>query len=64
MTPLPSTKGQELFPVEEKDLSDDEVVQLHQKIARNGDILAQWDDNVDDYLDNISDEDQDDQFQL
>ena len=52
LTPLPSDKVRERFPVEEKDIqSDDESVELHHETARNGARLALWDDDFDDYID-------------
>ncbi len=53
LTPLPSAKAREQFPLEEKDLSsDDESMELHHETARNGDRLALWEDSFDDFITN------------
>ena len=61
LTPLPSDKVREQYPVEEKDvLSDDESTELHHETARNGQRLAMWDDDFDEYVDEWEDNDDDD----
>ena len=50
LTPLPSEQARLRFPVEEKVDSDDESEELHQETARNGAILAEWDDDFDSML--------------
>lgn len=65
LTPLPSDKARERFPVEENDdSSDDESAELHKETARNGALLALWEDDFDDYIDDnieIDDECSDDE---
>ncbi len=60
LTPLPSDKVREQFPVDEKDeLSEDESTEMHHETARNGERLAIWDEDFDDYLDEWGDNDAD-----
>ncbi len=60
LTPLPPDKVREQFPVEEKEtLSDDESTEMHHETARNGERLAMWDDDFDDYIEEWEDNDND-----
>jgi len=60
LTPLPSEKVRERFPVDEKDVSsDDDSVQMHHETARNGARLAMWDDDFDSYVDEWDENDSD-----
>ena len=51
LTPLPSEKVRERYPVDEEyKSSDDESTELHHETARNGEVLAMWDDDFDEYI--------------